>query len=103
MTDETTLVVTTDETTLVVTDTSVEIIEVGIQGPPGKDAVQTFYTHNQTTPSALWVVNHNLGHQPVIGVNSVGGMQMIAEVLHQSPNQVLVYFDSPTMGAVTCI
>lgn len=60
------------------------------------------YEHQQTTPSASWVVNHNFGVRPNVQVTTLGGVQMWAEVIHASTNQVLVYFDSPATGLAIC-
>jgi hypothetical protein len=50
----------------------------------------------------VWVVNHNLGYRPSVNALSVGGVAMLAEVVHASANQALVYFDSPTSGLAVC-
>ncbi len=56
----------------------------------------TFYYTSQDT----WIVNHNLNKRPNIDVYSVGGKEMLAEIIHTSLNQVIVYFDEPLSGSV---
>lgn len=56
----------------------------------------TFYFTNLDT----WVVNHNLNKRPNIDVYSIGGKEMLAEVIHVSLNQAVVYFDAPITGSV---
>lgn len=73
---------------------------VGPRGLPGNGEVS--YEHTQSVASAAWVVNHNLGYRPAVSVLSMGGMQMLAEVQHNSLNQAFVYFDSPTTGQAIC-
>jgi hypothetical protein len=89
---------------LLVQNTAIEVVEVGIQGPPGPGGggSGSAFTFTQGSPAATWVVNHNLGYRPVTDVTSLGGAQVWAEVLHTSLNQLNVYFDSPTAGQVTC-
>lgn len=74
------------------------------QGPPGPPGTAggMGYTHTQTVAATTWTVNHNLGRRPAISVLSPGGVEVLAEVLHASLNQVLVYFDQPYTGLVIC-
>lgn len=87
---------------------TVTMLQVG-QGPSGPkgdkgDTGQAGSTHehHQTVAAANWVVNHNLGFRPAVTILSVGGAQMLAEVIHASLNQVLVYFDEPMTGLAVC-
>lgn len=87
---------------------SITVLQVG-QGPSGPkgdkgDTGQagSIHEHYQTTASSTWVVNHNLGFRPAVTILSVGGAQMLAEVIHASLNQVLVYFDEPMTGLAVC-
>lgn len=91
--------------TVITTLDTPEILEVGMQGPPGPSgggAGSASYTHTQAAAAATWVVNHNLGFRPAATVTTVGGVQVWAEVLHNSTNQLTVYFDSASTGQVTC-
>ena len=87
---------------------TVTVLQVG-QGPSGPkgdkgDTGQAGSTHehHQTTAASTWTVNHNLGFRPAVTILSVGGAQMLAEVIHASLNQVLVYFDEPMTGLAVC-
>jgi hypothetical protein len=60
------------------------------------------YSHTQATAAATWTVNHNLGRRPAVTVMTAGGLEVLAEVLHTSVNQVLVTFDQPTAGLAVC-
>lgn len=62
----------------------------------------TVYQHNQNTPLLQWTVNHNMGYRPNVRAYSIGGREMLAEVVHAHVNQCLVYFDSPTAGFAVC-
>ena len=84
---------------------SVTVLQVG-QGPSGPRGDPGLsgapFEHYQSTQSATWTVNHNRGFRPAVTILSVGGIQMLAEVIHASLNQVLVYFDEPMTGLAVC-
>lgn len=72
-------------------------------GPRGADgSAASRFEHMQTSPLAEWIVNHNLGFWPDVTLFSIGGSQVLAEVLHASLNQARVYFDDPFSGIAIC-
>lgn len=71
---------------------------VGPPGSPGKS-----FQHVQASPSAEWIVNHNLGVRPSVTVLSPGGVEVSASVIHASPNQLRVSFAQPQSGSVHCV
>lgn len=71
----------------------------GPAGPAGSGLLQPFQF---LTPIAVWIINHNLNRRPLVGVFSVGGIEMLAEVIHISVNQVQVVFDDPVAGYAIC-
>ena len=68
------------------------------QGPAGVAGPGSIAPFNFLTPATTWTINHNQGRRVFVGLFSVGGLEMYAEVLQVSINQVLVTFDSPTAG-----
>lgn len=60
------------------------------------------YPFTQSSASATWTINHNLNFYPNVETRSVGGKEMLGEVLHTSTNQVIIYFDSAFAGTATC-
>lgn len=72
-----------------------------IVGPPGDDGadIET-YVHTQASAASTWTVNHNLGRRPAASVRSAGGIEVIAQVLHVSDNQLQVIFAVPATGSV---
>lgn len=68
------------------------------QGPAGAAGPGSIEPFNFLTPATTWTINHNQGRRVFVGLFSVGGLEMYAEVLQVSINQVLVTFDSPTAG-----
>lgn len=60
------------------------------------------YVHTQASASATWTINHNLGFRPAIDLYTVGGAEFIAEILHTSLNQAIVYLATSLAGTARC-
>lgn len=72
-------------------------------GPWGRSTVRSVvnsaaYTHTQSSAASTWTINHNLGYNPIVQVFTSGGVEVIADVVHTSPNQTVIYFSAPTSG-----
>jgi hypothetical protein len=102
----------TDRIIEVVVDTAPRLIEVshpgpkgdqGSQGEQGPSGVAQSYRFPQSTPSALWTVNHNLGRRPIVQLETIGGLVMIGGIIHVSDNIFQVSFDEPTTGVASYI
>lgn len=65
---------------------------------PGQGA----YEHVQSVASTNWVVNHNFGRSVAVSVLSDGGVEVFANVVHVSSNQVRVQFSVPQTGRAIC-
>ena len=78
----------------------VHVVSDAEQGPPGPPGLSSNASHqySQAAPSDTWTVNHNLGFRPSVALLSVGGREMLAEVIHTSVNQFIAYFDAPVSG-----
>ena len=63
----------------------------------------TGYTHTQGASAAEWIVNHNFGYKPNVEVRTVGNVVMDAEVLHNTDNQVRIYFAAALTGSARCV
>lgn len=72
----------------------------GLTGPAGPAGVE--YLHTQASASSTWTIAHNLGRQPVVEVRTVGGVVVIADVLHLSADVAQVYLASPMAGSARC-
>lgn len=72
------------------------------QGPAGPSGAGILPPFQFLTPMSVWVINHNLNRRPLVGVFTIGGMEMLAEVIHISANQVQVSFDDPVAGYAVC-
>lgn len=74
----------------------------GPQGPPGVPG-GTYYVHTQSTPSDIWIVNHNLGFYPSVSVLNSGLVEILASVEHISVNTLRIRLNHPMTGIVRCI
>jgi hypothetical protein len=72
---------------------------VGVQGPAG---IVPAFVHTQNTPALTWVINHHLDFQPNVEIRDTGGIELLAQVIHASLHQTIVYFNSPTAGTARC-
>jgi hypothetical protein len=89
----------TDKTVVVRKPNKHIVFSAGRQGPPGVDGASgSSFEHAQSVAASIWTVNHNLGFRPNVSVKTLGGLEVDAEVLHVSVNQVQVIFDSPSTG-----
>lgn len=71
-----------------------------LKGDPGDAASQ--FTHTQTVAATTWTVNHNKGYRPDAHVYTPGWVEVEANVVHTSENQLVVQFNTPQTGFVTC-
>lgn len=69
-------------------------------GPTGATgpSVAVFYTHNQSTPSATWVIVHNLGAYPVVKVIDSGLSECEGSLTYNSSNQITIIFSAAFAG-----
>jgi hypothetical protein len=72
----------------------VTIAQAGLQGPPGPASpLDRFaYTHNQTSPSSTWVIDHNLGWNPNVTVIDSAGTTVEGDIEYVSNNRVTLTF-----------
>jgi len=93
-----TIVVFTENTTVVGADAAGP---QGVPGPSGDSA--SGFNFTQGVADTSWVINHNLGYRPVVDVFTVGGVIMLAEVVHVSNNQVLVTLNTAQTGSARLV
>lgn len=93
-----------DQVTIEVTEQSVEILEhpstiqgpIGPVGPSGEGDLN--YTHNQTSPSTEWTINHNLGKFPSVSIADSSGNLWQTEVDYIDQNSLVVRFSAAFSG-----
>ena len=88
---------------------TLEAVEVGIpgpagpqgapgpQGPPGSGG-DLNYTHEQSTPSAVWLYEHGLGKYPAVRTFGTDGVEMEGDVTYPDIDTVRVEFSGSMSG-----
>jgi len=56
------------------------------------------YDFIQASPSDEWIMNHNLGYYPSISLFTVGGVDMLGQIVNIDLNQSRAYFINPVAG-----
>lgn len=76
-------------------------VVVRAMGPPGPagGGDSAAYVHTQASASATWTIAHNLGFFPDVAVFTVGGVEVVAEVVHTSTLVTVVQFAAPMSGS----
>ena len=85
---------------VVLAQETVMLLTVAEQGPAGGG--KAGYRHTQLNAASTWVINHSLGTKPLVQALSAGGVVLVAEVVHASDNQAVIYFDAPVAGVALC-
>lgn len=79
----------------------VSVVQAGPKGADGSSAAA--HVHTQSVAADTWIINHNLGYEPVVQIISVGGVEMEANIVHMSTNQTRVYFAAAQAGRARCV
>ena len=80
---------------------TVVVTAPGPQGPSG--TANVFYVHTQSTSSAVWTINHNLGGQPTAVVLDSAGTQCEGTFSYPTTNQMVITFTSAFTGTAYVI
>lgn len=79
--------------------TSVTVLPVagptGPQGAPGG----SYFVHTQSSPSATWIIDHNLGRKVHVTLFDPLSTVIHADIDHGTPNQTTITFPSPVTGS----
>lgn len=98
-TTDNTVLVTENGNTTVVTVPVTSVITASTAGPQGpKGDAGAGYAFTQSTSSAMWTINHNLGYKPSVDIYDSGSQQIQAEISHPSVNQTVILLTAPTAG-----
>jgi len=68
----------------------VAIGDVGTYRVKIREFAKRGYTHTQTTPADIWVINHNLGYRPHITVSLEDGSEVGCEKKYVNDNTVTI-------------
>ena len=82
------------EVTVVEQAVTISEAVVGLPGTGG----DLRYTHEQTTPSATWTIEHNLGKNPSVTIVDSSGNEWQTAVEHISANECVARFSAPFAG-----
>jgi hypothetical protein len=86
-------------------ETTHNILNIGLSsmGPVGPSGSEANRYTNTYSSSSTWVINHNLGHKPVISFYNTGSQEILASYTHTSENQATASFSTPTAGFVVAV
>ena len=71
----------------------------GPQGPAGQfSPADIAYTYTQAVASDTWIINHNLGFNPVAVVLDSSGTQCEGAVSYPTTNQMIITFTGAFTG-----
>lgn len=68
----------------------------GAPGPRGP--INKGFNFVQSVAATVWTIAHNLDYKPAVTTLSVGGMEMVGDVLHLSNNVLTVSFNIAVAG-----
>lgn len=54
--------------------------------------------YTQSTPSSLWIINHNFGYKPTVFITDSGSQEIDGDVVHPTLNQTQILFNPATAG-----
>lgn len=60
------------------------------------------YIHNQLSASTTWTVLHNLDKHPAVTIVDAGGVEVFADITHNSENQLTITLSASTSGVAYC-
>lgn len=101
MTD-TVVVVQEPVTNVTVTQTPIPNLVITAPGPQGNSA-NVFYVHTQSTSSAVWTIDHNLGAHPTAVVLDSAGTQCEGTFSYPTLNQMVITFTAAFSGTAYII
>lgn len=97
--------VTAEDSFSVVTDEAFTVVTLGQpgqRGPVGPVGSDLTYRHQQLTPSAVWVVPHNLGKFPAVVAVDSDRRKVEGDVTYLDTNTVRVAFSAAFSGEAYC-
>lgn len=115
--------------TVVVADETIEVLSVGILGPPGEPGTPgtpgaiggqgpqggvgprgptgppggQFIQFDQLSPASVWSINHNLNSFPIVNVLDSAGTPEVGDIFYNDPNTLTLTFTAPFAGTAYLI
>ena len=84
-----------ENSAIVVKEKSNKVVVTGVIGGVSLDAN---FVYTQTSPSAVWTINHNLSKYPSVTIVDSADNMVIGEVFYNSLNQVTLTFAGAFSG-----
>jgi hypothetical protein len=84
-----------ENSAIVVKEKSNKVVVTGVIGGISLDAN---FVYTQTSPSAVWTINHNLNKYPSVTIVDSADNMVIGEVFYNSLNQVTLTFAGAFSG-----
>lgn len=78
---------------------AVELIAIGVPGPPGPSGG---YTHTQGAAATTWTIPHNLGYRPAVQAFTAGGLSVWGTLAHLDDNTCTLTFAVAITGTARC-
>jgi hypothetical protein len=70
----------------------------GAAGPEGPSGIALTYTFTQSSPSALWMITHNLNRYPDVSVVDSAGSVVVGDPRYIDANTISIAFSAPFSG-----
>lgn len=84
-----------ENSAIVVKEKSNKVVVTGVIGGVSLDAN---FVYTQTSPSAVWTINHNLNKYPSVTIVDSADNMVVGEVFYNSLNQVTLTFAGAFSG-----
>ena len=84
-----------ENSAIVVKEKSNKVVVTGVIGGVSLDAN---FVYTQTSPSAVWTINHNLNKYPSVTIVDSADNMVFGEVFYNSLNQVTLTFAGAFRG-----
>lgn len=84
-----------ENSAIVVKEKSNKVVVTGVIGGVSLDAN---FVYTQTSPSAVWTINHNLNKYPSVTIVDSADNMVFGEVFYNSLNQVTLTFAGAFSG-----
>jgi hypothetical protein len=99
-------VIVQEQVTLVSVDEGTRNVDLvvelwGPQGPAGPPRRR--FSYSQPTPSAEWVIDHDLDGQPVVTIVDTAGTTVYGDVTYVDNTRVVVSFSAPFAGTANLV
>lgn len=65
-------------------------------------SLSSYYTHEQSSASSTWTVDHFLGRKPNVSILNDSYISMEGKIEHVTNNRLYIYFNTSVSGYAVC-